>query len=117
MKLDLSLLLTGPTDIAHGWIATADDDHGVAARATASAHVIALAVLVLRRVNPHATVRHLLSYVRHSTLRDIVEEAAILEPEMTARIMRAMLRDLPDDVVRATVRANIGRWRRVSEKM
>ena len=53
-----------------------------------SARMIALAVLVLRHVNPHATARHLLSYVRHSTLRDLLDEATILDPELTARIMR-----------------------------
>ncbi len=66
----------------------------------AYAHIITLAVIVLRRVNPRATDRLVLSYLRHSTLRDMIDEASILEPAMTTLIVHGLLRNVADDVAR-----------------
>ncbi len=58
MNLDRLLLPAQPSDKA-AWD-------------VAHTHILALAVIVLRRVNPRATDRHVLSYLRHSTLRDVI---------------------------------------------
>ncbi len=65
----------------------------------ASARILALAAIVLRHVNPGATAPQVLSYVRHSTLRDLLDEASILEPDLTARVMRDALSELAGEAV------------------
>ncbi len=74
-----------------------------------SARIVALAVIVLQHVNPSATEHHVLSYVRHSTLRDLLDEASILEPDLTARLMRDPLSDWVVGAFLDAVRRDRGR--------
>ncbi len=69
-----------------------------------SACIVALTVIVLRHVNPGATAPQALSYIRHSTLRDLLDEASILEPDLTTRVMRDALSQLAGKAVPDAVR-------------
>lgn len=110
MNLDRPLLPPRPLDAAGRRIAARGDSPAATWNA-ASARMIALAILVLQHVNPRATERHLLSYLRHSTLRDLLDEATILDPEMTARIMCDLPRVPPSDAVGDIRREDRGRHR------
>jgi len=110
MDLDRPLLPPHPLDAAGRRLA-APGDSPEAAWNAASARALALATLVLQHVNPRATERHLLSYLRHSTLRDLLDEATILDPELAARIMRGLPRGLTSNAVGDIRREDRGRRR------
>jgi len=96
MDLDRPLLPPHPLDAVGRRIAALGDGSEASWNA-ASTRMIALAILVLQHMNPRATERQVLSYVRHSTLRELLDEAIILDPELAARIMRDPWRGLTSD--------------------
>jgi len=106
----------GLEDVAWWWIeATAGavdptlDDRAAIAEDWLTAGLVALACVVVRSVTPGATYRALLTYLRATSLRDLMIEAAALVPEETAPFVHITLQDFTNHDVLAWIEETMNR--------
>jgi hypothetical protein len=101
MELD-RVLPRDAMEFAREWAAQTDDRRGAASWNTFTAYIIMLAAVFLTTVHPRATVRDLLSYVCQSRLPDLLADAAVVAPDLTAPVV-GLLRGWQSDALVATV--------------